>query len=77
MALKSLGNWFYSNQLEMNYLKLTGEAFQELFCNIMEKNIKRIFQKFVRMEMSATKNVTAISPLRKRFINATPPAKPN
>ena len=43
MALKSLGNWFYSNQLEMQYCRATGEAFEEFFCDVMEKKHKTDF----------------------------------
>ena len=43
MALKTLGNWFYSNQLEMKYRRLTGEAFEDFFCDVMEKKYKADF----------------------------------
>ena len=43
MALKALGNWFYSNQLEMKYRRLTGEAFEGFFCDVMEMKYKADF----------------------------------
>lgn len=43
MALKGLGSWFYSNQLEMKYLRLTGEAFEAFFCDVMTKKYKADF----------------------------------
>lgn len=45
MALKALGCWFYGNQLEKKYLRLTGEAFEDFFCDVMQKKYKADFSR--------------------------------